>query len=108
MCVVCGVCCMIVGIVGYIDYGKIMFVCVLMGVDIDWLKEEKVCGILIELGYVYMLFDNGDVFGLIDVLGYEKLIYMMVVGVCGIDFVLFVIVVDDGVMLQMCEYFVIL
>lgn len=105
---------MIVGIVGYIDYGKISLVCVLIGIEIDCLQEECMCGIFIELGYVYVQVENiggGNVelmLGFVDVLGYECFVYMMVVGVIGIDVVLLVIVVDDGVMLQIFEYLVIL
>ncbi|KWI96187.1 translation elongation factor [Burkholderia ubonensis] len=99
---------MIVGTAGHIDHGKTTLVRALTGVDTDRLKEEKARGISIELGYAYAPLDNGDVLGLIDVPGHEKLIHAMAAGACGIDFALLVIAADDGVMPQTREHFAIL
>ncbi|MCA8243060.1 selenocysteine-specific translation elongation factor [Burkholderia sp. AU32262] len=99
---------MIVGTAGHIDHGKTTLVCALTGVDTDRLKEEKARGISIELGYAYTPLDNGDVLGLIDVPGHEKLIHTMAAGACGIDFALIVIAADDGVMPQTREHLAIL
>lgn len=89
----------VIGIVGYIDYGKIIFIKVLIGREIDILDEEKKRGILINLGFIYFDLLNNRRVGIVDVLGYEKFIKNMLVGVLGIDIVLFVVVVDEGVML---------
>jgi selenocysteine-specific elongation factor len=99
---------MIVGTAGHIDHGKTTLVRALSGVDTDRLKEEKLRGISIELGYAYVPLDNGDVLGLIDVPGHEKLVHTMAAGACGIDFALLVIAADDGVMPQTREHLAIL
>ncbi|NUY33612.1 selenocysteine-specific translation elongation factor [Paraburkholderia sp. JPY303] len=95
---------MIVGTAGHIDHGKTSLVKALTGVDTDRLKEEKARGISIELGYAYVPLDNGDVLGLIDVPGHEKLVHTMTAGASGIDFALLVIAADDGVMPQTREH----
>jgi selenocysteine-specific elongation factor len=99
---------MIVGTAGHIDHGKTTLVRALTGVETDRLKEEKARGISIELGYAYTPLDNGDVLGLIDVPGHEKLVHTMTAGACGIDFALLVIAADDGVMPQTREHLAIL
>ena len=99
---------MIVGTAGHIDHGKTTLVRALSGVDTDRLKEEKARGISIELGYAYVPLENGDVLGLIDVPGHEKLVHTMAAGACGIDFALLVIAADDGVMPQTREHLAIL
>jgi selenocysteine-specific elongation factor len=95
---------MIVGTAGHIDHGKTTLVRALSGVDTDRLKEEKARGISIELGYAYVPLDNGDVLGLIDVPGHEKLVHTMTAGASGIDYALLVIAADDGVMPQTREH----
>ena len=99
---------MIVGTAGHIDHGKTTLVRALTGVDTDRLKEEKARGISIELGYAYTPLENGDVLGMIDVPGHEKLVHTMTAGACGIDFALLVIAADDGVMPQTREHLAIL
>ncbi|MBN3755266.1 selenocysteine-specific translation elongation factor [Paraburkholderia sp. Tr-20389] len=99
---------MIVGTAGHIDHGKTTLVRALTGVDTDRLKEEKARGISIELGYAYTPLDNGDVLGMIDVPGHEKLVHTMAAGACGIDYALLVIAADDGVMPQTREHLAIL
>ncbi|OLL31439.1 selenocysteine-specific translation elongation factor [Burkholderia sp. SRS-W-2-2016] len=95
---------MIVGTAGHIDHGKTSLVKALTGVDTDRLKEEKARGISIELGYAYVPLDDGEVLGLIDVPGHEKLVHTMAAGASGIDFALLVIAADDGVMPQTREH----
>jgi selenocysteine-specific elongation factor len=99
---------MIVGTAGHIDHGKTSLVRALSGVDTDRLKEEKARGISIELGYAYVPLENGDVLGLIDVPGHEKLVHTMTAGASGIDYALLVIAADDGVMPQTREHLSIL
>ncbi len=99
---------MIVGTAGHIDHGKTTLVRALTGVDTDRLKEEKARGISIELGYAYTPLDNGDVLGMIDVPGHEKLVHTMAAGACGIDYALLVIAGDDGIMPQTREHLAIL
>ncbi|MCM2550494.1 selenocysteine-specific translation elongation factor [Burkholderia glumae] len=99
---------MIVGTAGHIDHGKTTLVRALTGVDTDRLKEEKARGISIELGYAYTPLDNGEVLGMIDVPGHERLVHTMAAGACGIDVALLVIAADDGVMPQTREHLAIL
>jgi selenocysteine-specific elongation factor len=99
---------MIIGTAGHIDHGKTTLVRALTGVDTDRLKEEKARGISIELGYAYTPLAGGDVLGIIDVPGHERLVHTMVSGACGIDFALLVIAADDGVMPQTREHLAIL
>lgn len=99
---------MIVGTAGHIDHGKTTLTRALTGVDTDRLKEEKERGISIELGYAYLPLPNGEVLGLIDVPGHEKLIHTMAAGASGIDFALLVIAADDGIMPQTREHLAIL
>ncbi len=87
---------MIVGTAGHIDHGKTSLVRALSGVDTDRLKEEKARGISIELGYAYVPLENGDVLGMTDVPGHEKLVHTMTAGASGIDLALLVIAADDG------------
>ncbi|HET7833064.1 MAG TPA: selenocysteine-specific translation elongation factor [Gallionella sp.] len=99
---------MIVGTAGHIDHGKTSLVKALTGIDADRLKEEKVRGITIDLGYAYTPLPNGDTLGFVDVPGHEKLIHNMLAGATGIDFVLLVIAADDGPMPQTREHLAIL
>jgi len=99
---------MIIGTAGHIDHGKTTLVRALTGVDTDRLKEEKARGISIELGYAYTSLEGGDVLGIIDVPGHERLVHTMVSGACGIDFALLVVAADDGVMPQTREHIAIL
>ena len=99
---------MIIGTAGHIDHGKTTLVRALTGVDTDRLKEEKARGISIELGYAYTPLTGGDVLGIIDVPGHERLVHTMVSGACGIDFALLVVAADDGVMPQTREHLAIL
>src|SRR4029077_18333462 len=99
---------MIIGTAGHIDHGKTTLVRALTGVDTDRLREEKVRGISIELGFAYAPLANGEVLGFIDVPGHERLVHTMLAGACGIDFALLVIAADDGVMPQTREHLAIL
>jgi len=108
----------IVGTAGHIDHGKTTLVRALTGVDTDRLKEEKLRGISIELGYAYVPIETGisrneelagdDVLGFVDVPGHERLVHTMAAGASGIDFALLVIAADDGVMPQTREHLAIL
>jgi len=99
---------MIIGTAGHIDHGKTTLVRALTGVDTDRLREEKARGISIELGYAYTPLANGDVLGFVDVPGHERLVHTMVAGASGIDFALFTVAADDGVMPQTLEHLAII
>jgi selenocysteine-specific elongation factor len=99
---------MIVGTAGHIDHGKTALVRALTGVDADRLPEEKARGITLDLGFAYWPRPDGQIIGFIDVPGHEKLVHNMLAGATGIDLVLLVVAVDDGIMPQTREHLAIL
>ncbi len=100
----------VIGTAGHIDHGKTSLVRALTGMDTDQLPEEKKRGISIDLGFAHMDFDDGKGgrvihrAAFIDVPGHERLIKNMLAGATGINFVLFAIAADDGVMPQTKEH----
>lgn len=98
----------IVGTSGHVDHGKTCLIKALTGVDTDRLKEEQKRGITIELGFANLPNDEGLHIGIIDVPGHEKFVKNMLAGIGGIDLVLLVIAMDEGVMPQTVEHFEIL
>ncbi len=95
---------LIVGTAGHIDHGKSALVKALTGTDPDRLKEEKLRGITIDLGFAHL--DLGDVhIGFVDVPGHERFVKNMLAGVGGIDFVLLVVAADESIMPQTREHF---
>jgi selenocysteine-specific elongation factor len=98
----------IIGTAGHVDHGKTQLIKALSGIDTDRLSEEKKRGITIELGFAHIPNDEGYNIGVIDVPGHEKFIKNMLAGIGGIDFVLFVVAADEGIMPQTKEHFEIL
>lgn len=98
----------IIGTAGHVDHGKTTLIKALSGIDTDRLEEEKKRGITIELGFAHIPNDAGYNIGVIDVPGHEKFIKNMLAGIGGIDFVLFVVAADEGIMPQTREHFEIL
>jgi selenocysteine-specific elongation factor len=94
----------IIGTAGHIDHGKTALIKALTGQDTDRLKEEKLRGITIELGFAYMDMLGGERLGIVDVPGHEKFVKHMVAGATGIDLVALVIAADEGVMPQTREH----
>lgn len=95
---------MIIGTSGHIDHGKTALIRALTGRETDCLKEEKKRGISIDLGFTYFDLLNGWKAGIIDVPGHEKFLPNMLSGVCGMDIVLLVIALDEGIMPQTREH----
>ena len=95
---------MILGTAGHIDHGKTSLVKALTGTDTDRLKEEKLRGITIELGFASIDLPSGQHLGIVDVPGHEKFVKNMVAGASGIDLVAMVIAADEGVMPQTREH----
>jgi selenocysteine-specific elongation factor len=94
----------VVGTAGHIDHGKSTLVQALTGIDPDRLKEEKVRGITIDLGFAHVAI--GDInFAFVDVPGHERFVKNMLAGVGGIDLVLLVVAADESVMPQTREHF---
>lgn len=94
----------ILGTAGHIDHGKTSLIKALTGIDTDRLKEEKLRGITIELGFAHMDMPGGEHLGIVDVPGHEKFVKHMVAGATGIDLVALVIAADEGVMPQTREH----
>jgi selenocysteine-specific elongation factor len=94
----------ILGTAGHIDHGKTSLIKALTGIDTDRLKEEKLRGITIELGFAHMEMPGGERLGIVDVPGHEKFVKHMVAGATGIDLVALVIAADEGVMPQTREH----
>jgi selenocysteine-specific elongation factor len=94
----------ILGTAGHIDHGKTSLIKALSGTDTDRLKEEKLRGITIELGFASLNLPSGQHLGIVDVPGHEKFVKNMVAGATGIDLVMMVIAADEGVMPQTREH----
>ncbi len=94
----------IAGTAGHIDHGKSALVKALTGTDPDRLKEEKLRGITIDLGFAHLTCEDLQI-GFVDVPGHEKFVKNMLAGVGGIDFVVLVVAADESVMPQTREHF---
>ena len=94
----------ILGTAGHIDHGKSALIKTLTGTDPDRLKEEKLRGITIELGFAELQLPSGQHLGIVDVPGHERFVRHMVAGATGMDLVALVIAADEGVMPQTREH----
>jgi selenocysteine-specific elongation factor len=98
----------IIGTAGHVDHGKTALIGALTGVETDRLTEEKKRGISIDLGFAPFRLPGGMIAGVVDVPGHEKFISNMLTGIGGIDLVLLVVDVNEGVMPQTREHLQIL
>lgn len=98
----------IIGTAGHVDHGKTSLIHALTGVETDRLREEKERGISIDLGFAPFRLPSGRVAGIVDVPGHERFIHNMLAGVGGMDLVLLVVDVGEGVMPQTREHLQIL
>ena len=94
----------IIGTAGHVDHGKTALIKALTGQDTDRLREEKERGISIELGFAPFKLPSGRLAGVVDVPGHERFIHNMLSGIGGIDLVLLVVDVSEGVMPQTREH----
>ncbi|RLA88280.1 MAG: selenocysteine-specific translation elongation factor [Deltaproteobacteria bacterium] len=94
----------VLGTAGHIDHGKTALVTALTGIDTDRLKEEKLRGITIELGFASLKLPSGNTISIVDVPGHEKFVKNMVAGASGIDIVALIVAADEGVMPQTREH----
>lgn len=92
-------CLLVVIIMGYVDYGKILLLDYICCIKVVY---GEVGGIIQYIGVYYVEMFKG-VISFLDILGYVVFILMCVRGVKLIDIVVLVVVVDDGVMLQIKE-----
>ena len=98
----------VIGTAGHIDHGKSLLVERLTGIDPDRLREEKVRGMTIDLGFAWLTLPSGRVVSIVDVPGHERFIKNMLAGAGGVDLALLVVAADDGVMPQTREHLAIL
>ncbi|GAB4557715.1 MAG: selenocysteine-specific translation elongation factor [Geothermobacteraceae bacterium] len=98
----------IIGTAGHVDHGKTVLIRALTGVETDRLEEEKRRGISIDLGFAPFRLPDGTLAGVVDVPGHERFINNMLAGIGGIDLVLLVVDVNEGVMPQTREHLQIL
>lgn len=98
----------IVGTAGHVDHGKTSLIRALTGENTDRWEEEQRRGLTIDIGFAQL--EAGDDFhvGIVDVPGHERFIKNMLAGIGGIDLVLLVVALDEGVMPQTREHFEIL
>jgi selenocysteine-specific elongation factor len=98
----------VIGTAGHVDHGKSTLVQALTGTHPDRLKEEREREMTIDLGFAFFTLPDGQEVGVVDVPGHRDFIENMLAGVGGIDAVLLVIAVDEGVMPQTREHLAIL
>jgi selenocysteine-specific elongation factor len=98
----------IIGTAGHVDHGKTALIRALTGQETDRLKEEQERGISIDLGFAPFRLPSGEIAGVVDVPGHERFINNMLAGIGGIDLVLLVVDVMEGVMPQTHEHLQIL
>jgi selenocysteine-specific elongation factor len=94
----------IVGTAGHIDHGKTALVQALTGIDADRLKEEKLRGITIDIGFADLAIDDFR-FGFVDVPGHERFVKNMLAGAHGLDLVMLVVAAEESIMPQTREHF---
>ncbi len=94
----------LIGTAGHVDHGKTKLIRALTGIETDRLKEEQQRGISIELGFAHLKLTSGREVGIVDVPGHERFVRQMLAGATGMDMVLLVIAVDEGIMPQTREH----
>ena len=98
----------VIGTAGHVDHGKSTLVQRLTGINPDRLREEKVRGLTIDLGFAWLTLPDGEPLGIVDVPGHRDFIENMLAGVGGIDAAILVIAADEGIMPQTREHLAIL
>ena len=98
----------VIGTAGHVDHGKSTLIRALTGIDPDRLREERERGMTIDLGFAWLTLPGGADVGIVDVPGHQDFIRNMLAGVGGIDAVVLVIAMDEGVMPQTREHLAIL
>ena len=94
----------IIGTAGHVDHGKSAVIKALTGVETDRLKEEKLRGISIDLGFASLALTDNLLAGIVDVPGHERFLKNMLAGTGGIDLAMLVIAADEGIMPQTKEH----
>ena len=95
---------MVIGTAGHVDHGKSTLIKSLTGIETDTTEEEKIRGMSINIGFAYFNLPNGLKAGIVDVPGHEKFIKNMIAGLAGLNLILLVIDVNEGIMPQTREH----
>ena len=98
----------VIGTAGHVDHGKSTLVKALTGIEPDRLREEKVRGLTIDLGFAWMELPSGRSISIVDVPGHERFIKNMLAGAGGVDLALVIVAADEGPMPQTIEHLQIL
>jgi selenocysteine-specific elongation factor len=98
----------IVGTAGHVDHGKSSLVTALTGTNPDRWIEEQLRGMTLDLGFAHLVLDGGLEAGIVDVPGHERFLHNMLAGAAGMDVLLLVVDVHEGVMPQTVEHLEIL
>jgi len=89
---------------GHVDHGKSTFVNFLTGQETDRLKEEKIRGLTINLGYTYFEFENKKI-SIVDVPGHVDYFKNTIAGFANVDGIVFCIDSIQGWSRQSEEHF---
>ena len=94
----------VIGTAGHVDHGKSTLIKALTGIETDTTEEEKERGMSINIGFAYFDLPNNQRVGIVDVPGHEKFIKNMMAGLAGLNLILLVIDVNEGIMPQTREH----
>lgn len=93
----------ILGLVGHIDHGKTSFIKALNNYDGDLRVDERERGMTIDVSFSNIILGETNI-AFIDVPGHEKLVKNMIAGAFGVDVLVLIVALDDGVMPQTLEH----
>lgn len=93
----------IIGTSGHIDHGKTTLIKKITGMDTDRLPEEKKREMTIDIGFAFLESEKTKI-SVVDVPGHEKFIKNMAAGTSGVNYLILVIALDDGIMPQTLEH----
>jgi selenocysteine-specific elongation factor len=94
----------IIGTAGHVDHGKSSLVAALTGTNPDRWLEEQLRGMTLDLGFAHLVLDGGIEAGIVDVPGHERFLHNMLAGAAGMDVLLLVVDLNEGVMPQTVEH----
>ena len=94
----------VIGTAGHVDHGKSTLIKALTGIETDTTEEERERGMSINIGFAYFDLPNNQRVGIVDVPGHEKFIKNMMAGLAGLNLILLVIDVTEGIMPQTTEH----
>lgn len=98
----------VIGTAGHVDHGKSTLVAALTGTNPDRWIEERLRGMTLDLGFAHLRFDDGTEAGIVDVPGHERFLHNMLAGAAGMELLLIVVAMNEGVMPQTLEHLAIL